>query len=204
MSDAPQGEGWWQASDGKWYPPEQAPGTPQPQAAMPAQGYGQPAPGAAETPGMSQWGPLADWGTRAIAYVIDVAFVIVLGIVGFIISFAFAIVSDVLGALVGLLFYIVYAGAFLYFGFLVGAKGRSPGMAIMGLRCVGEETGQLIGGGTGVIRTIAHIIASIVCYVGWFFPLWDAKRQTLADKVMKTVVLTDQPKETFSVDLFKP
>ncbi len=26
MSDSPQGPGWWQASDGKWYPPEQAPG----------------------------------------------------------------------------------------------------------------------------------------------------------------------------------
>jgi TM2 domain-containing membrane protein YozV len=24
MSDTSQGEGWWQASDGKWYPPEQA------------------------------------------------------------------------------------------------------------------------------------------------------------------------------------
>src|SRR3954464_9785700 len=26
MSDATQGPGWWQASDGKWYPPEQHPG----------------------------------------------------------------------------------------------------------------------------------------------------------------------------------
>lgn len=26
MSDSPQGPGWWQASDGNWYPPEQAPG----------------------------------------------------------------------------------------------------------------------------------------------------------------------------------
>jgi hypothetical protein len=26
VSDTPQGPGWWQASDGKWYPPEQAPG----------------------------------------------------------------------------------------------------------------------------------------------------------------------------------
>jgi hypothetical protein len=26
MSDTSQGEGWWQASDGKWYPPEQSPG----------------------------------------------------------------------------------------------------------------------------------------------------------------------------------
>jgi len=31
MSDTSQGPGWWQASDGKWYPPEQAPGgTPSP------------------------------------------------------------------------------------------------------------------------------------------------------------------------------
>jgi nitric oxide reductase large subunit len=33
MSDTPQGPGWWQASDGKWYPPQQAPGV----------GYGTPA-----------------------------------------------------------------------------------------------------------------------------------------------------------------
>jgi hypothetical protein len=26
VSDSSQGPGWWQASDGKWYPPEQAPG----------------------------------------------------------------------------------------------------------------------------------------------------------------------------------
>lgn len=25
MSDVPQGAGWWQASDGRWYPPEQQP-----------------------------------------------------------------------------------------------------------------------------------------------------------------------------------
>jgi len=28
MSDASQGPGWWQASDGKWYPPELHPGPP--------------------------------------------------------------------------------------------------------------------------------------------------------------------------------
>jgi len=46
MSDAPQGEGWWQASDGRWYPPESAPGTP-PSAPPPSEppSYGAPAPG---------------------------------------------------------------------------------------------------------------------------------------------------------------
>lgn len=33
MSDTAQGPGWWQASDGRWYPPQQAPGA----------GYGTPA-----------------------------------------------------------------------------------------------------------------------------------------------------------------
>ena len=29
-ADQPQGDGWWQASDGKWYPPEQRLSTPPP------------------------------------------------------------------------------------------------------------------------------------------------------------------------------
>ena len=50
MSDFSQGLGWWQASDGKWYPPEAAPGTPappqpppqaQPPQQYPQQGYPQ-------------------------------------------------------------------------------------------------------------------------------------------------------------------
>lgn len=32
MSDAPQGEGWWQASDGQWYPPPTTPPAPSPAA----------------------------------------------------------------------------------------------------------------------------------------------------------------------------
>ena len=45
MSDGPQGPGWWQASDGRWYPPQgpqPAPGGPPPPNAY---GYGVPASG---------------------------------------------------------------------------------------------------------------------------------------------------------------
>lgn len=50
MSDVSQGPGWWQASDGKWYPPEQAPvgSTPPPTPPTPGQvpaGYGMTPPG---------------------------------------------------------------------------------------------------------------------------------------------------------------
>jgi uncharacterized membrane protein len=44
VSDTSQGPGWWQASDGKWYPPEQAPGY-QP----PAAGAAAPAPSGGDT-----------------------------------------------------------------------------------------------------------------------------------------------------------
>jgi hypothetical protein len=38
VSDYSQGPGWWQASDGKWYPPEQAPGYQTPQPGVPFAG----------------------------------------------------------------------------------------------------------------------------------------------------------------------
>ena len=37
MSDTPQGDGWWQASDGKFYPPESAPGAQPTQPVQPQQ-----------------------------------------------------------------------------------------------------------------------------------------------------------------------
>ena len=87
MSDVAQGPGWWQASDGKWYSPEQVPGdaTPSPTTPaipagtgplsvplsgpdaggvspgygpQPAPGYGsQPAPGYGPPPGGGGFGP---------------------------------------------------------------------------------------------------------------------------------------------------
>jgi hypothetical protein len=42
VSDESQGPGWWLASDGKWYPPELAPGAPPSSPGGPAAGYGAP------------------------------------------------------------------------------------------------------------------------------------------------------------------
>jgi hypothetical protein len=60
MSDASQGPGWWQASDGKWYPPEQQPGYQQP-------GYQQPAPAGGPMPGPGGAATKVDVGT-ALSY----------------------------------------------------------------------------------------------------------------------------------------
>lgn len=53
MSDQSQGAGWWQASDGKWYPPSQAPQPPptsQPPPPAPGSAYAPPAPPTGPTP----------------------------------------------------------------------------------------------------------------------------------------------------------
>jgi hypothetical protein len=52
VSDQSQGAGWWQASDGKWYPPSQAAETSPPPPPVPGSAYGPPAAPIAQ-PGMA-------------------------------------------------------------------------------------------------------------------------------------------------------
>lgn len=70
-----------------------------------------------------------------------------------------------------------------------GKTGQSWGKRALNMSLIGEQTGQPIGPGKAFLRDICHIVDSIICYVGFLFPLWDAKRQTLADKIMQTVVI---------------
>lgn len=75
MSDVPQGPGWWQASDLKWYPPESAPGYVPPQAYQPQPQAYQPQPQAyqpqapqpyqPQQPVGGQWGTAPQAGYRA-------------------------------------------------------------------------------------------------------------------------------------------
>jgi Protein of unknown function (DUF2752) len=45
--------------------------------------------------------------------------------------------------------------------------------------------------GMTTARDICHVLDSLACYIGWLFPLWDAKRQTFADKIVSTVVIPE-------------
>lgn len=193
MSEVSQGPGWWQASDGKWYPPEQAPGSQAP-AAAPSDVYGTGSP----------IGPLADWGTRALATLIDWAASTALVIAGVILAVIVAAISSALGILLAFVVYLAAGALGFYFAYMNGACGQSPGKKIMGIKVVSEETGRVIGGGLGIVRALAHFVDAIILYIGFLLPLWDPKRQTLADKIMKTVVLSNVPKQPLSPELLKP
>jgi uncharacterized RDD family membrane protein YckC len=73
--------------------------------------------------------------------------------------------------------------------FQAGKTGQSWGKKALGIRLVGEQTGQPIGAGMAFVRDLAHLIDGVICYIGFLFPLWDAKKQTLADKIVKTLVV---------------
>jgi uncharacterized RDD family membrane protein YckC len=70
-----------------------------------------------------------------------------------------------------------------------GRTGWSIGKKWMGIRLIDEATGSPIGGWMNFARGLVHIVDGLACYIGYLWPLWDAKRQTFADKLMKTVVI---------------
>jgi uncharacterized RDD family membrane protein YckC len=75
------------------------------------------------------------------------------------------------------------------YGYKQGTTGSSIGKSIMKFKVVSEQTGQPVGFGMSVVRQLAHFVDAIICYIGYLFPLWDAKRQTIADKIIKTICL---------------
>jgi hypothetical protein len=73
------------------------------------------------------------------------------------------------------------------YGYRQGTTGSSVGKSVMKFKVVGAATGAPIGFGRSLLRQLAHTLDGLACNIGYLFPLWDAKRQTFADKIMSTV-----------------
>ncbi len=71
----------------------------------------------------------------------------------------------------------------------MGRTGQSIGKSLTNTRLISLRTGQPIGAWRAFLRDVCHILDSLVIYIGFLWPLWDRKRQTWADKIMKTVVV---------------
>ncbi|MGD1170380.1 RDD family protein [Mycobacterium seoulense] len=206
------------ASAGASYPPPPPPpgGGSYPPPPPSAGGYAPPPPGPAiRTLPTESYTP---WLTRLVAFIIDILpYAVVHGIgTGILVATQqTACVTDVtqyavnqycatqnstigmaaqwLASLVGLC-YLIWN-----YGYRQGTTGSSVGKSVMKFKVVSEVTGQPIGFGMSVVRSLAHFVDAIICFIGFLFPLWDSKRQTLADKIMTTVCLPldgteDQPR----------
>lgn len=152
---------------------------------------GQPVPGG--VPGYAGPLPYAEWIKRVGAYLVDVA-VLIPGYV--VMLLATPMMSSDSGALAAIGFVVYFVGLAAVLGLAIwnlllrqGRTGWSVGKQVLGIRLIGEKTGEPIGPGLTFVRALCHILDSLPCYLGYLWPLWDAKKQTFADKIMGTVVV---------------
>ena len=124
---------------------------------------------------------LASWSRRAVGALPDWVAPVVL-------SFA---ARWWVGGAFGLAVSFVAGAWVLANGWWNGTSGQSVGKRLAGLRVLGEVTAEPIGGRRGLLRVLAHLVDSLACYVGWLLPLGDAKRQTIGDKIMRTLVVVN-------------
>ena len=176
----------------------------------PVGNYPPPVPYPAEAPlGALPKQAYTSWLTRVAACLIDLVPVAVLAGIGQAVQFATAqntCITDstdngyslecssahpsALGVAAALVFGLLALTFALWnYGYRQGITGSSIGKSIMKFTVVGEATGRPIGFGRSVLRQFAHVIDGLICNIGYLFPLWDAKRQTIADKLMSTVCL---------------
>lgn len=156
-----------------------------------------------------QW-PLAGWGSRVAASLIDsllscIGLLVSLVGVGLLVAGSPSSTSTdpTTGALttsggdsslVGMGILLMVVGYLIAFAIQIwnrwvkqGRTGQSVGKKVMNLYLVDERTGNPIGAGMAFVRDLAHFLDGLF-YIGYLWPLWDAKKQTFADKLVGTVV----------------
>lgn len=193
------------APSGGAYPPPPPPAgsyPPPPSAA----GYAPPPPGPAIRSQPTE--SYTPWITRVLAFLIDTAPIVAVYGIGWVIAMVtqqsscvtsvnqydvsqYCYAQDsIIGVLAqGLASLAILAYWVWNYGYRQGTTGSSIGKSVLKFKVVSEATGQPLGFGMSLVRQLAHFVDAIICYVGFLFPLWDAKRQTLADKIMTTVCL---------------
>jgi len=73
---------------------------------------------------------------------------------------------------------------------IAGRTGQSFGKRVTKIKLLGEESNAPIGPGNACIRDLVHLLDALTV-AGYLWPLWDDRRQTFADKIMKTIVVTE-------------
>lgn len=178
-----------------------------PTAPQPAPYYGYGAPGYAPAYGQPQvTGPYAHWGLRVASYLLDTLLVAPFSVTAVVLQFTntkyewsdgrLLTVQTPSGATMALIWALEIIGFAIVMwniAYRQGTTGYSVGKQVVGIKLVREQDGRVLGAWPAFGRNILHILDGLSLLIGYLWPLWDAKRQTFADKCMHTVVIV-QPK----------
>ncbi len=149
----------------------------------------------AEPPAGSLSGHYAGPVTRLAAYAIDASLVATAyGVILSLLAFLWQLVTredlalpaqDSVVWLIGLLLW-----AFVYFAGCWSVAGKTPGMAVLGLRVVQRE-GRDIGPRHAVVRTLALPLSFLTLGLGFIGIVIGEERRALHDVIAKTTVVYD-------------
>ncbi len=148
-------------------------------------------------PGYYEGYPLASWGRRVAATLVDALVIALLYLPGTVV-FQLAANSGAgpnvaVFVVLGILLQLLAVGLTLWnqLGAL-GRTGQTWGKQAMGIRLLRKADGRPLGTGMVILRSIVHLLDSLPCHLGYLWPLWDARRQTFADKLVGSLVLRER------------
>jgi uncharacterized RDD family membrane protein YckC len=194
-------------------PPPQGPPGYAPPAPETAPGYGGPVPpGGWQQPiarAESGWvgRPLASWGSRLGAYLVDFLVVLIPVVLLAIVIFGGAAEADTFWGWVGasILYALLFGAAWLLYAPLLMMRqgernGQTLGKQMVGIRVV-RDSGEPFGFGWAAYREVVlkqlavGIASSIIPFIPWFlnyfWPLWDDQNRALHDMAASTHVIKD-------------
>lgn len=122
---------------------------------------------------------------RAIAFILDELVLVPFAAIGY------ALISQgTTGFITGGVSAFAYGQAMAFYNRCIrmGVTGQSWGKLLTGTRLVSVRTGEPLGVGRTIIRDMCHA-ADFVLVIGAFFPIFDRRRQSLADKIAGSVVV---------------
>ena len=71
----------------------------------------------------------------------------------------------------------------------------TPGKLLMNCRIIDIKTGIRPSFGTAVIRCLGYLVSAVPLFLGFFWILWDRRRQGFHDKLAGTLVVMDDESE---------
>ena len=79
---------------------------------------------------------------------------------------------------------------YAYYVYFISHRGQTLGKQAMGIRVQNIETGQSLDIVSAILReVVGKFISALVLCLGYFWMLWDDKKQTWHDKIAKSVVV---------------
>lgn len=76
---------------------------------------------------------------------------------------------------------------------LPAIAGQSVGRAVFGITIVRRD-GAAVGAWLLLLRDVAHLLDTAAVFIGWLWPLWDPRRRTFADVLLRTESRPLQPR----------